>query len=195
MNDQELESKNILISGIEDKGWGISISDAKGLKYNIPKFLKGTQNETKAFQVLKALPGYGIGVSRCVKFATVSNSQGGTSRYVRIIGEVEEEGQKAINTHYEPKQASTGLPGAYKAIVEPKQTSQSDEIRQNVVLKMVSEILAAGVIPLDQWKEWADKFYFYSPTKPIMQKLNEAGLTKSQEEEISLEDQVKDIPF
>ena len=47
MNNQELEQKNITIAGVEDKGWGISLTDEHGLKYNISKLLKGTQNETK----------------------------------------------------------------------------------------------------------------------------------------------------
>ena len=195
MEQNDLEQSNITITGIEDKGWGISLVDEKGLKYNVSKYLKGTQNETKAFQVLKTLPGYGMGIKKCVKFATVPNSQGGQSRYVRIIGEVEAEQAQSLktvqNTSYTPNLAS----GAIIQPTPPRQTNQSGEIRSNVALKMVSEILAAGVIPLDQWELWANNFYFYQPNKPMIKKLQEAGLTSEQKNEISLEDEVKNIPF
>ena len=187
MND-ELEIKNITIAGVEDVQWGVKLTDEKGLKYNISKFLKGTQNETKAFQVLKTLPGYGIGLQKCVKFATVPNSAGGQSRYVRIIGEVEEDTGDSHNVVYQPKTSPQGKFSDKIGSV----ASQSDDIRANVALKMVSEILSAGVVPITEWQKWADAFYNYVPNdKPIMEKLNEAGLTKAQEDDINL----SEIPF
>lgn len=190
MEQNDLESKNITIAGIEDKGWGISLIDEHGLKYNVSKFLKGTQNETKAFQVLKTLPGYGMGMKKCVKFATVPNQQGGQSRYVRIIGEVEENTGNATNTHYPPKNTATGQTSGKTGFVAGRQTNQDDSIRQNVVLKMVSEILAAGVVPITEWEMWANTFYNYKPVNrfnnSIEQKLQEAGLTPEEEQSIDI---------
>jgi hypothetical protein len=197
-NQQELEQKNITIAGIEDKGWGISLIDEKGLKYNVSKFLKGTQNETKAFQVLKGLPGYGMGMQKCVKFATVPNQQGGQSRYVRIIGELE---QPQVNQTYAtpPVYTNTAFKTPTVANLAPKAiiNSQSDEIRSNVALKMVSEILAAGVVPISEWQTWADAFYNYKPnqTHEIIKKLQEAGLTKQMTEDEEIANAVQNIPF
>jgi hypothetical protein len=176
--DQELEQKNITISGIEDTGWGIKLKDEKGLNYNVSKFLKGTQNETKAFQVLKVLPGYGMGMVKSVKFATVPNSQGGLSRYVRIIGEPQETAGNA----------TPGVKMPYKPVLSDKvayvgagQSNQSEEIRANVALKMVSEILSAGVVPITEWRKWADEFYNFKPNSTqeldkFKASLHEAGI-------------------
>ena len=40
---------------------------------------------------------------------------------------------------------------------------KSDDIRANVALKMTSEIIAAGIIPLQDWRKWTDEFYDYKP--------------------------------
>lgn len=46
---------------------------------------------------------------------------------------------------------------------------RENDIRENVALKMVSELVSAGKIDLAQWELWANKFYFYKPSfaKPI----------------------------
>jgi len=87
MNNQELEQKNIIISAVEDVGWGIKIKCGEGSTYNVPKLKKNTQTETAAFQAIKSLQGYGMGMKKCFKFVTVDNSQGGQSKYVRIISD------------------------------------------------------------------------------------------------------------
>ncbi len=90
MQDQQLEVKNIKISGAEDVQWGIKLKSENGGTYNVSKTLKDKPNEeTKAWQAIKDLPGYGMGLEKCLKFVTVDNKQGGKSRYVRIIGEPE----------------------------------------------------------------------------------------------------------
>jgi hypothetical protein len=116
---ENLEQKNITISGVEDVQWGVKITDEKGLKYNVPKTLKGTETETKAFQVLKGMAGYGIGKEVSVKFATTPNGQGGQSRYVRIIASPEENSEKAINYHNYTKNAPERNFKPKNTIVEP----------------------------------------------------------------------------
>lgn len=87
--DTPLTQKNIKISGVEDVQWGLKIKDEQGAIYNVPKTKKGTQIETVAFQALKNLQGYGMGMDKCFKFALVPNQAGGESRYVRMITEPE----------------------------------------------------------------------------------------------------------
>jgi len=43
-----------------------------------------------------------------------------------------------------------------------------NEIRANVALKMVSEIVAAGKIDLVHWEDWANKFYHYKPSQQVV---------------------------
>lgn len=94
MPNQELEQKNIIISGIETLDWGIKITDEKGLKYNVPEFKKGTEEKTIAYKFLASLPKMGLNLNKCIKFISVPNSQGSQSRYVRIITEpIDEQGQ------------------------------------------------------------------------------------------------------
>jgi hypothetical protein len=40
---------------------------------------------------------------------------------------------------------------------------KTDDIRANVALKMTSEIIAAGIVPINEWKKWTDEFYSYQP--------------------------------
>ena len=89
----ELEQKNITIASVETLEWGFKVSDSQNLKYNISQYKKGTQDQTVAYTSLIALNKNGLGMTKCFKFVTVPNSQGGKSRYVRIIGEPEEETQ------------------------------------------------------------------------------------------------------
>lgn len=106
MNDQ-LEHKNIKISSVEDAGWGIKLKDEKTLVYNVPKFKKDkttrqpTTEKTVAFTYLEGLTGYGMGTDVCVKFVTAQNSQGGESRYVRIISEPQEGGNDPLPVEYQ----------------------------------------------------------------------------------------------
>jgi hypothetical protein len=187
--DKDLEQSNITIAGVEDVNWGIKITDEKGLKYNVPKTLKGTETETKAFQVLKVMAGYGIGKQVSVKFATTPNGQGGNSRYVRIIAQPEENSGNVSNGVNQVKTPNLSLKSPKTGYVAGGQ-SNSDDIRANVSLKMVSECLAAGIIPLNEWREWADRFYNYNPSR-TGQVAKEPILTPEQEEEINVEG----IPF
>jgi hypothetical protein len=86
MND-ELQLNNITVSSVELTSWGLKIKDEKGLIYNISRYKKDTQEETVAYQYISKLPNNGMGMKLGMKFATVRNSQGGESRYVRIIGD------------------------------------------------------------------------------------------------------------
>lgn len=90
MENLELEQKNINIASVETLVWGFKVSDEHNLKYNISQYKKGTKDETVAYKSISALNKNGLGMTKCFKFVTVPNSQGGKSRYVRIIGEPEE---------------------------------------------------------------------------------------------------------
>jgi len=46
-------------------------------------------------------------------------------------------------------------------------TNKTNEIRANVALKMCSELIASGHMPFEQWENWANRFYFYEPTKSV----------------------------
>lgn len=87
--NNDLQAKNIIISAVEVTQWGIKLKDEKGLIYNISQYKKDTQDETVAYQYISKLPKNGMGMTQCVKFATVKNNQGGESRYVRIVSEKE----------------------------------------------------------------------------------------------------------
>ena len=93
MENQPLESKNIKISSVEDVGWGIKLKGEDGAVYNVSKFKKekvdGLDVKTVAWKTLEMLAGYGMGLTKNIKFATVPNNHDGTSRYVRMIGEPE----------------------------------------------------------------------------------------------------------
>lgn len=41
--------------------------------------------------------------------------------------------------------------------------SRTEDIRSNVALKMVSEIIAGGQIKVEDWEKWANIFYNYTP--------------------------------
>lgn len=90
MDNKELEQKNIIITEVNNKTWGLSITDEKGLKYNVPEFKKDTTIQTIAYKTLSELPKYGMGLNKCFKFVTVNNNQGGQSRYVRVVSEPQE---------------------------------------------------------------------------------------------------------
>ncbi len=83
--DNQLQQANITISSAEFTDWGLKIKDERGLIYNVSQYKKGTQEETFAYQAITSLPKNGLGLRKCVKFAVVPNSQGGNSRYVRIV--------------------------------------------------------------------------------------------------------------
>lgn len=83
MNDQKQEV--VAISSVEDVGWGVKLKNDKGMTFNVPKMLKDQSAETKAWQVLKNLPGYGMGTQQNLQYVETPNSNGGTSRYVRMI--------------------------------------------------------------------------------------------------------------
>lgn len=111
MDNNELQASNITISAVEQLTWGIKIKDEKGLVYNIAQFLKGTQTETKAYSALMALADNGMNQQKCFKFAVVPNNQNGTSRYVRIIMEPQDNistpsqtAQNTTNTQNTPPQ-------------------------------------------------------------------------------------------
>ena len=94
--NNELESKNIIISEVQQLDWGMKIKDERTLVYNVPKVIKSGENagkDTRAYTDLIALPNNGIGLNKAVKFVTVPNKQGGQSRYVRMITEPVAEGQ------------------------------------------------------------------------------------------------------
>ncbi len=113
------EQKNIIISSVEELGWGLKITDEKGLKYNVSEKKKdGTT--TKAFTYLKALPKNGLGLNKCFKFNITPNNQGGNSRWVTFISEPQEEGQPT--TYVSPKMEKS------KPVVIEKETTDWDKI-------------------------------------------------------------------
>jgi hypothetical protein len=104
--DNQLQQANITISSAEFTNWGLKIKDEKGLIYNISQYKKGTQDETMAYVAITSLPKNGLGLRKCVKFAVVPNSQGGQSRYVRIIEEPAIQASQATQGSYNPKTSS-----------------------------------------------------------------------------------------
>jgi hypothetical protein len=90
--ENDLQQKNIVITNVETNQYGYKVTDEKGLKYNITE-KKKDGNTSVAFKTLSEMPKLGLGLNKCFKFAVVKNSQGGESRYVRIISEPEEAGQ------------------------------------------------------------------------------------------------------
>ena len=107
MND-ELMQKNITISKIEQNQYGYKISDEKGLIYNVSATKSDNKTPTVAYQNLTSLPNNGMGLKKCFKFVTVQNSQGGESRYVRIIAEPELEQFQGNEPTYQPENALEG---------------------------------------------------------------------------------------
>lgn len=87
--ENDLQEADVLISAVEFTNWGLKIKDEKGLVFNIAQFKKGTEQETVAFQELMKLPKNGMGLKKRLKFASVANSQGGNSRYVRMINDID----------------------------------------------------------------------------------------------------------
>ena len=104
-NQTPLEVANITISAVETLSWGLKIKDEKGLVYNIPQYKKGTQDLTKAFGEITMMSNNGMNSNVGVKFAVVPNNQGGTSRYVRMIGMPED-----LKTSTMPTQTQTPTP-------------------------------------------------------------------------------------
>ena len=84
----ELQQAMITISSSEFTNWGLKIKCEKGLVYNIPQFKKGTEEETAAYKYITSLPKNGIGLTKGIKFVVVPNNQGGQSRYIRIMEDV-----------------------------------------------------------------------------------------------------------
>ena len=88
MNDEQKQN-DIIISAVELTNWGLKIKDEKGLIYNISQYKKDTDQETVAYQTISKLPKNGMGLKKTFKFVEVPNSQGGTSRYVRMILDIQ----------------------------------------------------------------------------------------------------------
>ena len=72
---------------------------------------------------------------------------------------------QAENSSPAPEFLKTSQPeNTYNQEIDKKALpTQSQEIRANVALKMVSEIIASGQIGLEEWKKYADEFYNYKP--------------------------------
>jgi len=113
---------------------------------------------------------------------------------------------------YNPPLAPQDPPRANFGASTPIVKSNANDIRENVVLKMISEIVASGKIELKDWEFWANKFYFYKPSnvpaqlkqfiKPTEQnqKLEymppqEAVSEAPQYVQDNLQDEVSKIPF
>jgi hypothetical protein len=79
------EQNNVIISAVENIGWGFKLKDEKGLVYNVSQFKKGTQEQTVAYGKLTGLPNNGLNLKKTLVFNSVPNSQGGNSRYVTNI--------------------------------------------------------------------------------------------------------------
>jgi len=56
------------------------------------------------------------------------------------------------------------IPAQPQYVPTPKANNTGDDIRQNVALKMVSELVSAGKIEKEEWRFWADTFNSYKPT-------------------------------
>lgn len=68
--------------------------------------------------------------------------------------------QNSTNTQYQPQNAPTGQ-------IEHK-NGRSEDIRANVALKMVSELIVADKIAIEQWMVWANNFYNYIPNTEVV---------------------------
>ena len=71
----------------------------------------------------------------------------------------------AYSPTYAPQDTNVPQEPEPKSDWDKINNGKSNDIRANVALKMVSEILAGGQIPLSDWKLWADNFYNYNPNK------------------------------
>ena len=94
--------------------------------------------------------------------------------------------------------ASLSSQVATKGIVNDIQDKKTDDIRANVALKMVSELGATGQININEWEEWANKFYYYSPSKMSLEQIKQSvgGVeTKETYQDPNDEIEIKSIPF
>lgn len=84
----ENQTQDVIISGVELTTWGMKIKNENGAVFNVPQYKKGTTEETVAYKILKSLPNNGMNLKKTLTFVTAPNSQGGNSRYVRNITDI-----------------------------------------------------------------------------------------------------------
>jgi hypothetical protein len=156
MEEQKVET--IKIASVEDVGWGVKIKSENGMTFNIPKTLKDSTEETKAWQVLKDLQGYGMGMTKTLKYVETPNKQGGTSRYVRMIMG---DGMSVLNGMSIQKVETPAQP--FKMQTRPAQSLTRDfeaENRGKVRYGFALEAFKAGKVLdiklVDEIKKWVD---------------------------------------
>jgi len=89
--------------------------------------------------------------------------------------------QKCVQPRVQDPNWAKAVPASIKAPTPIKPPDwdkigekKADDIRANVVLKMVSEIIAGGKLNLGDWEDWANIFYNYRPR--IIVTVNEASV-------------------
>ena len=106
--------------------------------------------------------------------------------------------QRPVNTPIQPKTAPQVNLGANTPIA-----NKNSDIRENVVLKMISEIISAGKIDLKDWKYYANEFYFYTPEKnstkeqPISQEYTHPAnqIADYEDAQAITDEDIQSIPF
>jgi len=194
-NEQNQEDKVITISSAEFTTWGIKVKDEKGLVYNIPQFKKGTTEETKAFHTISKLPNLGMNLKKLFRFVNVVNSQGGNSRYVRMIGDIT--GQ--------PNTISKGEQIARQGISQDKTKKEEDkwtEISKGKTRCLVTcEFIRLGAKYEPKTISEINKWVEFIMTGEMFNKVNNLNLDnvpviEIQEEPLNDEEiRVENIPF
>jgi hypothetical protein len=194
----DLEQKNIIITSVEFTTWGLKVTDEKGLKYNVPEFKKDTKDVTVAYKTLSELPKNGVGLNKCFKFAVVPNQHDGQSRYVRIISEPEEAGEKSTYVSPSMQQAKP---------VKIEKGTDWDEIneKKDKSIKWLNALnnscllASTGKIELTAIKATAEKIYQMHPIGTPENKVAPVELPIIQREEVTdfgdMQESVDQPPF
>lgn len=178
----------------------VKFKDENGDKYTLWKTSKdknsGDIRESAAYGSFKELEyggdGQTIGIVYAEEQKSFVNDANKTINYtertVRLLKPSSEIKENTPPTTY----VSPNMQGGANTAI--KQPSTNDSIRENVALKMVSEIIASGKMELTEWKKWADEFYHFKPSEKSQEKPQEKtkGMASiSDEGEI----QVSEVPF
>jgi hypothetical protein len=118
---------------------------------------KSDGGETQAYSLLKTKQ---VGQQITFAWKEYHGTRQTGETYISRTVNISKEATQQVN--YQAPQAPVEK---YYSPTPPKpfQSNKEDDIRANVALKMVSEIIAGGKIDIKDWKVWADTFYHYKP--------------------------------
>jgi len=175
----ELLNKQIKVSEIKVNQGNIKIVDGQGLTYTIWETKKDGDKTVayKTYEGLGNIMGKSLEIGYDEKDIPESQGKYRNIKTMKLVaGENMGVGQ-GINlttplerpqSNFKPSSTLTNerpqQENTYNQEIDKKALpTQSQEIRANVALKMVSEIIASGQIGLEEWKKYADEFYNYKP--------------------------------